>query len=248
MRNLVVLAAGIALSASTLFGQTLGAVTGRITDPSASAIPGATITLTNVGTNAARNTVSTDDGDYTLPSVPPGIYNLKVEHAGFATAASNNLEVQVQQTVRADFCLKIGQITESVEVSAAADMLQTENASVGTVISNKGVTELPLNGRNYLSLVALSANVNTLSASSGQAGSRQGGDRASQSISAGGQRIMFDYFTLDGVNNTDPDFNTYITLPSIDAIQEFKVQTGIYPAEFGHEATQINVLTKSGGN
>lgn len=248
MKNLAVLAAGLALSASTLFGQTLGAVTGRVTDPSASAIPGATITLTNVSTNAVRNTVSTDDGDYTLPSVPPGIYNLKVEHSGFATATSNNIEVQVQQTVRADFSLKIGQITESVEVSAAADMLQTENASVGTVISNKGVTELPLNGRNYLGLVALSANVNTLSASSGQAGSRQGGDRASQSISAGGQRIMFDYFTLDGVNNTDPDFNTYITQPSIDAIQEFKVQTGIYPAEFGHEATQINVLTKSGGN
>ena len=83
---------------------------------------------------------------------------------------------------------------------------------------------------------------------SGQAAGRQGGDRAAQSISAGGNRIMFDYFTLDGVTNTDPDFATYVVLPSIDAIQEFKVQTGVYPAEFGHQATQINVLTKSGGN
>src|SRR5207244_650970 len=147
-----------------------------------------------------------------------------------------------------DITLQVGQVTESIEVSAQADLLQAENASIGTVIENKGVVELPLNGRNYLGLVSLSANVNTLSSSAGQAGSRQGGDRASQSISAGGQRIMFDYFTLDGVNNTDPDFNTYITLPSIDAVQEFKVQTGVYPAEFGHEATQINVLTKSGGN
>ena len=90
--------------------------------------------------------------------------------------------------------------------------------------------------------------MNTLSPSAGQAGSREGGDRANQSISAAGQRIMFDYFTLDGVTNTDPNFNTYVVLPSIDALQEFKVQTGVYPAEFGHEATQINVLTKSGGN
>ena len=120
--------------------------------------------------------------------------------------------------------------------------------SVGTVIENAGVKELPLNGRSYLGLVALAANTNTLSPSSGQAGSRQGGDRASQSISAAGNRIMFDYFTLDGVNNTDPNFLTYVVLPSIDAIQEFKVQTGVYPAEFGHESTQVNVLTKSGGN
>src|SRR5262249_37413520 len=112
----------------------------------------------------------------------------------------------------------------------------------------KEIVELPLNGRNYLALVALAPNTTTISSPSGQAGSRQGGDRASQSISAGGQRIMFNYFTLDGVVNTDPNFNTYVVLPSIDALQEFKVQTGVYPAEFGHEATQINVLTKSGGN
>src|SRR4029079_16697211 len=103
-------------------------------------------------------------------------------------------------------------------------------------------------GRGYLNLVALSPNTNTLSPSSGQAGSRQGGGRANQSISAGVQLIMFNYFTLDAVSNTDPNFNTYVVLPSIDALQEFKVQTGIYPAEFGHNSTQINVSTKSGGN
>ena len=229
-------------------GQTLGEITGRVSDSSSAGIPGAKITLTNTSTNAVRTTSSTDSGDYTLPSVPPGFYNLKAEHAGFKSATSNNVEVQVQQTVRLDIALQVGQVSESVEVSAQADLLQAENASVGTVIENKGVTELPLNGRSYLGLVSLSANVNTLSPSSGQAGSRQGGDRAAQSISAAGNRIMFDYFTLDGVTNTDPNFLTYIVLPSIDAIQEFKVQTGVYPAEFGHESTQINVLTKSGGN
>jgi hypothetical protein len=230
------------------FAQTLGEITGRVSDASGASLTGASITLTNISNNAVRTTVSTDSGDYTLPSVPPGFYIIKAEHPGFKSATTNNLEVQVQQTVRLDITMQLGQVSESIEVSAQTALLQAENASVGTVIENKAVVELPLNGRSYLGLVALASNANTLSPSSGQAGSRQGGDRASQSISVAGQRIMFDYFTLDGVTNTDPNFLTYIVLPSIDAIQEFKVQTGVYPAEFGHEATQINVLTKSGGN
>ena len=235
------------VSAIPLFAQTFGEITGHITDPTGAAVPSAKITLTNLATNAVRTTDSTGSGDYTFPSVAPGFYNVRVEQASFKTASSN-VQVQVQQTLRLDVALEVGQITQSVEVAASAQLLQAENVSLGTVIENKGITELPLNGRNYLGLVALAANANTLSAASGQAGSRQGGDRAAQSISAGGNRIMFDYFTLDGVTNTDPDFSTYVVLPSVDAIQEFKVQTGVYPAEFGHESTQINVLTKSGGN
>uniref|UniRef100_Q01NB5 TonB-dependent receptor n=1 Tax=Solibacter usitatus (strain Ellin6076) TaxID=234267 RepID=Q01NB5_SOLUE len=237
-----------ALTATSGTSQTLGQITGRITDSSGAAVSAAKVTLVNTATNAVRSTLSTEDGDYTFPSLPPGVYNVRTEHSGFRIAAANHLEVQVQQSVRQDLTLEVGQVSESVEVSASADLLQTENLAVGTVVENRMLTELPLSGRNYLSLVALSSNVDTLSPSAGQAGSRQGGDRASQSISAAGQRIMFDYYTLDGVNNTDPDFNTYVTLPSVDAIQEFKVQTGIYPAEFGHQATQINVVTKSGGN
>ena len=228
--------------------QTFGEITGHISDQSSASVPNATITITNVSTNAERTAVSTSAGDYSFPSVPPGVYNVKAEHTGFKLVTSRNVEVQVQQSVRLDFTLEVGQVNESVSVSGVADLLQADNSTVGTVIENKGIAELPLNGRQYLNLVALSPNTNTLSPSSGQAGSRQGGDRASQSISAAGQRIMYDYFTLDGVNNTDPNFNTYVVLPSIDALQEFKVQTGVYPAEFGHEATQINVLTKSGGN
>ncbi len=238
----------LVVCATPMSGQTLGELTGRVSDPSGAAVAGSNLTLTNINTNAIRNTASADSGDYSFPSLPPGFYKLKSEHPGFKSATTDNIEIQVQQTVRLDIALQVGQVNESIEVSAVADLLQAENSSIGTVIENRGITELPLNGREYLNLVSLAANVNTLSSASGQAGSREGGDRASQSISAGGQRIMFDYFTLDGVTNTDPDFNTYVTLPSIDAIQEFKVQTGVYPAEFGHQASQINVLTKSGGN
>ena len=235
-------------SGLAVFGQTFGEITGQVADSSNAVIAGATVTITNTGTNGTRVTVTTDAGVYSFPSLPPGVYDIRVEKPGFKTDTSKQVEVQVQQTVRLDFTMQIGQVSESVEVSANASQLQAENSTVGTVIENRGIVELPLNGRNYLGLVALSPNANVLSPASGQAGSRQGGDRANQSISAGGQRIMFNYFTLDGVVNTDPNFNTYVVLPSIDALQEFKVQTGIYPAEFGHEATQIIVLTKAGGN
>ena len=144
--------------------------------------------------------------------------------------------------------LQVGALDETVTVIGESTLLNTQSTTLGTVIENKVVTELPLNGRQYLNLVAIAPNVNVLSPAAGQAGARLGGERAAQSISAGGQRIFFNYYTLDGVSNTDPNFNNYIALPSIDAIQEFKVQTGVYPAEFGHQSTQVNVVTKSGGN
>lgn len=232
---------------AALMGQTFGEITGRVADASGAAVPAVAIRATNAATNAVRQTESGPTGDYAFPSLPPGNYTLRVEKTGFKTETAR-VEVAVQQTVRLDFALQVGQISESVEVSAQAAQLQSENATVGTVIENKRIVELPLNGRNYLQLVSLAPSATTLSPSAGQAGSRQGGDRASQSIAVSGQRIMFNYFSLDGVNNTDPNFNTYVVLPSIDAIQEFKVQTGVYPAEFGHNATQVNVLTKGGGN
>src|SRR5258708_4978470 len=228
-----------------VFSQTFGEITGEVHDSSGAVIAGATITVTNTGTNAVRTTISNDSGVYSFPALPPGTYTVRSEKAGFKNVSRTGIQLQVQQVARIDFELPVGQVSESVEVTGQATLLSSENATVGTVIQNKSIVELPLNGRGYLNLVALSPNTNTLSPSSGQAGSRQGGDRASQSISAAGQRIMYNYFTLDGVSNTDPNFNTYVVLPSIDALQEFKVQTGVYPAEFGHEVTQSNVLTQS---
>jgi len=238
----------LALIAGSAAAQTFGEITGRVNDPSGAAVPGAAISVTNVATNAVRQTVTADSGNYAFPSLPPGTYRVRMEHPGFKASTSDNIDVQVQQSVRLDATLQLGQVSETVEVAAHTDLLQAENATLGAVVENKMITELPLNGRQYLNLVALAPNVNTLAPAAGQAGSRQGGDRAAQAISTGGQRIMFDYYTLDGVNNTDPNFNTYVVLPSIDAIQEFKVQIGVYPAEYGHQSTQVNVLTKSGGN
>ena len=164
----------------------------------------------------------------------PGVYELKVEQAGFKTARLDNITLEVQQTARLDVKMEVGQVGETVTVTSNSALLNAETATVGTVIENKIVTELPLNGRQYLNLVSLSPE-RTL-AGRGQAGSRQSGDRAGQSISTGGQRIFFDYYTLDGVNNTDPNFNSYIALPSIDAIQS---------SRFKRAFTRRSMVTKA---
>ncbi len=238
----------LAACVATGRAQTQGGISGLVTDSSGGAIPGATVTVTNAATRGIRTTTTNADGLYSFPSLPPGIYALKVELQGFKTAELPEVKVDVEQTVRLDVPLQVGKLEETVTVSGKSTLLNTESTTLGTVIENKVVTELPLNGRQYLNLVALAPNVNVLSPSAGQAAARQGGDRAQQSISTGGQRIFFNYYSLDGVSNMDPNFNTYIALPSIDAIQEFKVQTGVYPAEYGHQSTQVNVVTKSGGN
>jgi hypothetical protein len=248
MHTSIVVLAFATVSAISLSAQTAGTISGHVSDSTGAAVAGANISLTNMETRSERSTVTTTAGDYTFTEVPVGIYKLRAARAGFKTITSNSVQVQVQQSVRLDFPFEVGAVTESIEVQASGALLQAENATLGTVVENAAVNELPLNGRNYLGLAALASNANTLSPNAGQAGARLGGERASQSISVGGNRIMFDYFTLDGVNNTDPDFNTYVGLPSVDGIEEFKVQTGVYSAEFGHEASQINVVSKTGTN
>src|SRR5206468_2261159 len=114
----------------------------RVTDPSGAIIPGASITLTNVNTNAARNVVTTETGTYTFPSVSPGFYRLKTELPGFKTTVSDQVEVQVQQVLRLDVVLQVGQVSELIEVAATADLLQSETATIGTVVENKIITDL----------------------------------------------------------------------------------------------------------
>src|SRR4029079_17261589 len=153
-----------------------------------------------------------------------------------------------QQTIRLDFHMEIGTLNETAMVTAVAPMLNTEDTTIGTVIENRRIVELPLNGRNFLKMVELTPNVSASFSGSGSSGPRQGGDRSAQQLSIGGGRREWNYFTLDGINNTDVNFNSYIFLPSIDALQEFKVQTGVYSAELGRELGQVSVTTKAGTN
>ncbi len=226
--------------------QTSGEITGLVTDSSGAAVAGATVNVTSKATGAVRRVNTNNDGIYSFPSLLPGDYEMKVEQQGFKSALRSGIQLQVQQTARIDFALEVGSVGETVTVSGGVPLLATESSAVGTVIENKRIVDLPLNGRNFLQLVATAPNVSFGFQDAGQAGSRQGGIRASQNISVAGQRSYFNRFTIDGVENTDVNFNTPIILPSIDALQEFKVLTGIFPAEFGRASTQINVSTKSG--
>src|SRR5215469_14175318 len=242
-----VLIVGLCLSAGLASAQTFAAITGEVRDQSGAVVPNAPIAATNVATNVSRSTATNASGVYNFPDLIPATYQIRVTAAGFQTATST-VEIQVQQTARVDFALILGQASQTVEVSALAASLTTENATVGTVIAEKNINDLPLNGRNFLQLVALAPSVTYGFTAASIASSRQGGDRVNQNISVAGMRGTWNNYTLDGAADTDPNFNLYIQVPSIDALQEFKVQSGIYPAEFGREAAQINVSTKSGTN
>jgi hypothetical protein len=243
-----VLLIGVFLPVSLSAQGSTGRISGHVADTTGAAIPDARITLTNTATSGVRSTVSTSSGDYTFSAVPIGSYVLKAEHQGFKTASSVDLQLQVAQSMTQDFTLQVGEVQQTVTVTVATDLLETQNTSLGTTIPDQTLAQMPVNNRNYLNLVEVSANANVLSPAQGQAGAREGGARAAEAISVGGSRIMFDHYTLDGIDNTDTDFNSYVVQPSIDAIQEMKVQTGVYPAEYGYNATQINVVTKSGTN
>jgi len=246
--GLLMVVLGLALVPSS-FAQTFGEITGVVTDTSSAVVAGATVTVTNTQTNATRTAITNNVGNYSFPALQPGIYNVKIEVQGFQPEIRSGVVLQVQQVARLDFQLSVGAVTTAVEVTGGAPLLATENATVGTVIENQRILDLPLNGRNFTALIALSPNVAAGFAASGGASTRQGGDRTTiAQIAVSGQRQVYNYYTLDGIINTDPNFNTYTFLPSIDAIQEFKVQTGIYSAEFGHQSSQINVSTKSGTN
>ena len=237
-------------SAVTSFAQTFGQISGMVTDTTGGVLVGATVTVTNTQTGATVTQQANSAGLYVFPNLLPGVYNVKVEIDGFRGAGRTNVELQIQQTARLDFKLEIGTLSETVEAVGTAPMLNTTDATIGTVVDSRQVVELPLNGRNFIRLVALSPNVTADygGASGGGASGRQGGDRATQSFSVAGQRREYNQYTLDGVVNQDVNFNTYAFLPSIDAVEEFKVQTGVYSAEFGREAAQVNVSTKSGTN
>ena len=248
MRRLTVIFWLICAVSGTAYSQTSGSITGEVSDASGAIIPEATVRVSNTLNNFTRQTVTNSAGLYSVPEVAPGIYSITVVKQGFDTLVKTNVEIQVQQTARIDFRLSLGQATQTVEVAANAGQLNTENATVGTVIEEARITELPLNGRSFFSLVALSPNVAFGFVPAAQAAGRLGGSRGSLTIAVSGSRSTWQNYTLDGVTNTDIDFNTYILQPSVDALLEFKVQSGIYPAEFGREAGQVNVSTKPGTN
>lgn len=219
-----------------------GTIVGTVTDPSGAVVPNARVIVRNVETNAVREVETDAEGNYNVPLLPPAAYRVSAEKEGFRRSFYRQVTLDVDHTARVDFTLQVGELSEEIAVADSVPLVQTDTSTLGQVIDSRRVHELPLNERNFLSF-ALLAPGGQLPAEGSQ-NSTQGG-----AISVNGAREQSNNFLLDGVDNNDPYINQYVALPSIDAIQEFKVQSGTYSAEFGRSGgAQINVVLKRGGN
>jgi hypothetical protein len=235
--------------------QTTATLVGVAVDSSGASIGGVTVKATNLATGAVREATTDGAGNYSIPFLPAGAYKVTASKEGFQAQQVDSITLQVEQAARLDFTFKVGNVTETINVSAAVAVLQTENASVGTVIDSSKITELPLNGRNFIQLAQLipgvqagtpgSITVRRGRGSVGQTDAAYGATAAS----ANGSRDTANRFYLDGVEEMDYDAMTYSFSPSVDSLAEFKVQTSTYSAEYGGApGGQINILTKSGTN
>lgn len=242
--RLVVLLAAVCATAGNAMGQTAtGQITGTVKDANAAILSKVKVTVNNASTGLTRETTTNDEGTYVFPLLPVGLYNVTAEQQGFRSARRTNITINVDQVVRADFDLSIGEVSAVVEIQSTAIALDTETASIGQVVSQRQVTQLPLNGRNFLQLLFL--NGGTVETSGEQGSMRQG---AGNAISINGARPTSNNYLLDGTSNTDTALGTAAAILSVDAIQEFKEQTGTYSAEYGFSANQVNIVSKTGTN
>jgi hypothetical protein len=221
-------------------------IQGVVTDQTNAVVPGVKVTATNVATGVSQSVQTNTEGFYSIPFLLPGTYKVEAAAAGFAPVTRENLKLDVNRTAAVDFTLKLGAVAETVEVSAAAALIDSQTSVVGQVIDNRRIVELPLNGRNYLELARLTTAV------APDYGSRTG---SKGTFSAVGQRAYQTNILLDGVDNNSRasggqlGFEAQGVTPSIDAVAEFKVVTNNNSAEYGFRmGGTVIVQTKSGSN
>src|SRR3954465_10726370 len=232
--------------------QATGQIAGVITDTSGSVVPGATVEVTNQATGFTRSVVTEVDGAYTIPLLNPGVYEAKATLSGFRTTVRGGIEVVVNGTARAALKLSVGAITEQVTGAASPPLVETRNATLGVVIDQQKVVDLPLNGRNVTQLGTLIPGVvappTGLGGADGNA-TPGGFGNVTGGFNVNGMRNQSNNFLLDGSPNND-SFNTgFVLRPPADAIQEFKILTHSYAAEYGRNAgSVVNVVSRSGSN
>lgn len=245
MKRGVIVVLVLLLSATGMFAQTTTAqLTGRITDPSGSVIPGAGVTVTNIDTQIKRQTRSNQEGYYTVPLLEPGNYEISIAMSGFKPMAQSGITLHVNQMARLDFVMQLGTATEAITVKADSPLLDATESALGAVVDNTKVTNLPLNGRNAYDLVML------VPGAQGYARQNLPGNHIPLSnMSINGGPAMTNEFLLDGIPNQTIVQSQFVVVPSIDAVQEFKVQTNSLAAEFGRTGGGvINLTLKSGTN
>ncbi len=225
-----------------------GTIVGHVSDPSGAIVPGATVTVTNRETGVALTLKTNADGDYTAPALNPGNYSVGVEAPGFSRAVSNDLVLEVQQTLRRDFKLAVGNVTNTVEVSAESQMLHTEDQTIGQVLSADLIEALPVNGRDFTNLMLTNVGTNITPGGSGTDWGYHGLNQEYMEVSADGAQAQSTSYSIDGIYDADFFFSVPINIPNELAIQEFKMMNGMYGAQYGQGAAQVNVDIKSGTN
>lgn len=244
---LVCLAAGCLLNAPAFAQTTTAQLTGAVTDATGAAVPGADVTVTNVATGIARAISTNELGYYTAALLPPGSYSVRIEKQGFRALVRSGIVLNVDQVARLDFTLEVGSVSEAIDVTAAAPLLEASTSSLGQVIDSKQFTDLPLNNRTALGLLSLSDNV-----SLGRSFNPDVFNNANL-FSANGSRPGQNEILLDGAPNTTPGVwpgrGILGTPVVVDSIQEFKVQTSVFSAEYGRTGGGlVNMVSKSGTN
>jgi hypothetical protein len=229
---------------STVFAQTTATLVGDVSDPGGNLIPSATVTVTNDATGYTRTVETNNVGQYRITPLNPGTYTVSVKAQGFKTQVRSGVVLPVSAVLEVDFAMALGAVTETIEVTTAAPVLQTEEASVGNVVAAKELERLPVNGRNYTRLMLLMPGTSSVTRSQSQ-GTGQSGTSL---ISVNGGRPQDNNFTLDGFDSNMQMMNSPGISPPMDALQEFKVATNT-GSEFGRSmGANVSMVIKSGTN
>ncbi len=236
--GLALLTAGVALAQVTS-----GSISGYVLDPSAGGVPKAEVSILEIRSAVKRSVTAAQAGHYQFSQLPPGVYEITAKADRFAETTVRNITLNVQSRLRVDIALSVAGVQSRAEVTAAARAVPTESSDLGAVIDRTRVEALPLNRRDFLQLSLLIPGVLPPVEDS------ELSSRGSFAMHVNGAREEFNNFLLDGVDNNDPDVNRYNLQPPVDAIQEFKIATNAYSAEYGRSAGgQVNVVTRSGAN
>jgi hypothetical protein len=252
LRSLVIFLASGLLTASSLLaqGQAVSArLSGTVTDPAGAQVPGATVTLSNPATGLNRRFTTSDTGQYSFPLVPPGKYDLKVEQTGFEASVHQNIVLEVGQDSTLNIALRVGTLAQTATVEATAVQLDTGNANVSSDVNSRLAVDLPLNQRNPFGLVMLDSSVNNTAQSQvlNGPGSQGGVDQDIAFFNFGGGRFGSTEFLLDGNWNGGADWDGIIFVPTVDELDEDKIQTTTFSPQFGWSmGNVVNAITKSG--
>lgn len=236
------------LSAAGEAQVTTGTIVGTVKDPGGAAIPGATVTITDVNKGTASTFTTDATGSYNAPFLIPGTYEVAIEMSGFKKLVRKGVVLQVNERARIDTTLEVGTFSEATEVTALAPLTRSDSAELGEVIEERAVRELPLNGRNFAALVYLAPGITPGQAGENLSGASTFNPRGASNFNALGSQANTNAWLVDGIDNNEYTYNTVIVQPTLESVREFKVLTGTFSAEFGRGAGVVSVSTKSGNN